>query len=79
MAAHRLQLNIAEAVIALKIKSLDDALGKAIQQMQSAQLKLAVLVRARRIPGPLLPSPKEPALPCRTQHVVMLSRRGVAL
>jgi hypothetical protein len=39
------QLNVAEAVIALKIKGLDDALGKAIQQMQSMQLKLAVLVR----------------------------------
>ena len=45
-AVHCLQLNVAEAIIALKIKSLDDALGKAIQQMQTAQLKLAVLVRA---------------------------------
>lgn len=40
------QLNIAESILALRIKSLDDALAKAIQQMLTMQLKFAVLVRA---------------------------------
>ena len=38
------QLNIAESILALRIKSLDDALGKAIQQMLTMHLKFAVLV-----------------------------------
>ena len=45
LAPHTAQLNIAESILALRIKSLDDALSKAIQQMLTMQLKFAVLVR----------------------------------
>lgn len=44
MVVRFVQLNIAESILALKIKGLDDALGKAIQQLLTAQLRFAILV-----------------------------------
>ena len=40
-----LQLNVLEGLLALKIKSLNDCVAKAVQQMLTKQMEFALLVR----------------------------------